>query len=288
MASFHNSVAQSLGLRRRLGGSSLLCEMKLKRVTHKNAGVQPQPRKHGSRSFSMAIELQKCGKNKPKKPLVTLVGWLGAKRRHFQRQVSFQTVITSRKLSNWEETTFGSPNVKLLALASQWALRSQILLSYCSLLVLDQGQSWCPSCIKNPWLQVVLHLRCWRALIPTYQSRYVDLWQSLGHPTYGVRPWTSSILIPSIGDYQAQQFLSQLQALQKQHADRSLLVHSFRWVNWFCILIRINNSWCQTSSSVWFMLPFSSRLFESGVTQCSASIARLCLSCILCTLVFLV
>ncbi len=62
----------------------------------------------------------------------------------------------------------------------------------------------------------------------TIVCRYIQLWQGLGHETLAVRPPTSAILVPPIGDWIAGAFLERLQAAATADPERPVVFHIFR------------------------------------------------------------
>ena len=62
-------------------------------------------------------------------------------------------------------------------------------------------------------------------------SRYIDLWKDVGHPTLGIRPQTSSIMVPPLGDRAASEFLRQIRDAQAQNPSRPIVYHIFRSVS---------------------------------------------------------
>ncbi|KAK9905971.1 hypothetical protein WJX75_009885 [Coccomyxa subellipsoidea] len=58
-------------------------------------------------------------------------------------------------------------------------------------------------------------------------DKYIDLWKDVGHPTLGIRPQTSSIMVPPLGDRAASEFLRQIRDAQAQHPSRPIVYHIF-------------------------------------------------------------
>ena len=58
--------------------------------------------------------------------------------------------------------------------------------------------------------------------------RYVELWQQMGHATYGYRPPTPSIVFPPVGSAKAADVINEIQLFQKHTADQPVLYHIFR------------------------------------------------------------
>ena len=58
--------------------------------------------------------------------------------------------------------------------------------------------------------------------------RYVQLWQKLGHETIAIRPPTSSILIPPVGDWVARDFMRNLQTAGSNDSQQPVVFHAFR------------------------------------------------------------
>ena len=97
-------------------------------------------------------------------------------------------------------------------------------------------------CSDSEWYFLAL-------LTNKFYNRYKQLWEDLGHPTHAIQPWTSSILVPPIGDYQSRQFLKEMTVLREQHQSRELILHSFRQtldkhVGSYCFNV---TTWCECS-----------------------------------------
>ena len=59
--------------------------------------------------------------------------------------------------------------------------------------------------------------------------RYIQLWEGWGHDTIWIRPPTSAIALPPLGDAVASQFSKQLLDLNKASpADQRTVIHIFR------------------------------------------------------------
>ncbi|CAL5220750.1 g2812 [Coccomyxa viridis] len=57
--------------------------------------------------------------------------------------------------------------------------------------------------------------------------KYTDLWHRLGHQTVSVRPPTSSIIVPGLGDRSAQSFLEEVHEAQCRRPSRPTVYHIF-------------------------------------------------------------
>ena len=58
--------------------------------------------------------------------------------------------------------------------------------------------------------------------------RYVELWQQMGHLTFGYRPTTASIMLPPLGSAKAAEFIKDVQVFLRDNADRPVIYHIFR------------------------------------------------------------
>ena len=71
----------------------------------------------------------------------------------------------------------------------------------------------------------------------TSQCRYVDVWEQRGHDTLAIRPRTSSIVVPPLGDRQVAGALADIRAVQGAHPGRRTIYHIFRHVT--AVVIRL-------------------------------------------------
>ena len=79
-----------------------------------------------------------------------------------------------------------------------------------------------------PWRINLVSIKARKGYNMTPSLRYTQMWQALGCPTHGIRPHTSSIVFPPLGDWQARDFLRDLEGLREAHAGRRMLLHVFR------------------------------------------------------------
>jgi len=67
----------------------------------------------------------------------------------------------------------------------------------------------------------------WLGAQERHFRKYTQMWQAMGCPTLSIRPQTSSIVFPPLGDRQARSFLRELEGVREAHAGRHMLLHVF-------------------------------------------------------------
>ena len=61
------------------------------------------------------------------------------------------------------------------------------------------------------------------------QHRYAELWQRMGHRTFGYQPPTNSIVVPPIGSARAAEFIRDVHSFQNLHSNQPVIYHIFRY-----------------------------------------------------------
>ena len=113
--------------------------------------------------------------------------------------------------------------------------------------------------------------------------RYVQLWQRLGHETVAIRPPTSSILIPPVGDWVARDFMQKLQTAGGRNPRQPVVFHAFRWLL-SCSTLHRDTVWhggLGTLDQISFHLHCASQSprhasLPAAAMQASCSLARCC------------
>ncbi|KAL3160658.1 Transmembrane protein 53 [Trebouxia sp. C0010 RCD-2024] len=68
----------------------------------------------------------------------------------------------------------------------------------------------------------------WLGAKEQHFNKYVELWQQMGHATYGYRPPTPSIVFPPVGSAKAADVIRDIELLQHNKAEQPVIYHIFR------------------------------------------------------------
>lgn len=68
----------------------------------------------------------------------------------------------------------------------------------------------------------------WLGAKERHFNKYAELWQRMGHKTFGYQPPTNSIVVPPIGSARAAEFIHDVQSFQNLHLNQPVIYHIFR------------------------------------------------------------
>ncbi|KAL0042970.1 hypothetical protein WJX79_005495 [Trebouxia sp. C0005] len=67
----------------------------------------------------------------------------------------------------------------------------------------------------------------WLGAKERHFNKYAELWQRMGHKTFGYQPPTNSIVLPPIGSAKAAEFIRDVQSFQNLHLHQPVIYHIF-------------------------------------------------------------
>lgn len=91
---------------------------------------------------------------------------------------------------------------------------------------LHQGSQATNKSSESPQKPLVI-LIGWLGAKKRHFSKYVELWQRMGHKTFGYQPPTHSIVLPPIGSARAAEFIRDVQSFQSLHLNQPVIYHIF-------------------------------------------------------------
>ncbi|KAL0023096.1 hypothetical protein WJX77_000879 [Trebouxia sp. C0004] len=164
---------------------------------------------------------------------VSLTGKLVAIAAAMQLCSSIDRVVTSHKLVRRQCVT--APTRRL---SGVWQAKSRVWTRHSRWLTSDfnKQSTWLRALHKGsqatnkgserPQKPLVI-LIGWLGAKERHFNKYAEMWQRMGHKTFGYQPPTHSIVLPPIGSARAAEFIRDVQSFQNLHLNQSVIYHIF-------------------------------------------------------------
>ncbi|DBB11537.1 TPA: hypothetical protein ACH3X3_006937 [Trebouxia sp. C0006] len=146
---------------------------------------------------------------------------------------SINRVVTSRKLVRPQCITAAAsrPSGVWQANSRVWNRHSRPTSDFNSqstwLRALQQRSQAANKSSESPQKPVVI-LIGWLGANKRHFNKYAELWQRMGHKTFGYQPPTNSIVLPPVGSARAAEFIRDVQSFQNLHLNQPVIYHIFR------------------------------------------------------------